>query len=137
MRSSSGSIFIVIGTGLLKPNISAIVGDLYPEGGARRDAGFSIFYMGINSGAFLGPIVTGSLGEARRLALGLRRRRRRHVARIDHLSPPRAEQRSGNRHRHHAEPDPVAQAQEVGRAKLILAIGVAIIAIVVGSRRPA
>src|SRR5215831_6079055 len=47
-----GLIFIVLGTGLLKPNISAIVGDLYPEGGARRDAGFSIFYMGINSGSF-------------------------------------------------------------------------------------
>src|SRR5215211_379554 len=44
-----GLIFIVLGTGLLKPNISAIVGDLYPEGGARRDAGFSIFYVGINS----------------------------------------------------------------------------------------
>ncbi|MEO5567754.1 MAG: oligopeptide:H+ symporter, partial [Gemmatimonadaceae bacterium] len=48
-----GLIFIVMGTGLLKPNISAIVGDLYPEGGSRRDAGFSIFYMGINTGAFL------------------------------------------------------------------------------------
>ena len=47
-------IFIVLGTGLLKPNISAIVGDLYPEGGARRDAGFSIFYMGINTGAVVG-----------------------------------------------------------------------------------
>jgi len=43
-----GLILIVLGTGLLKPNISAIVGDLYPEGGERRDAGFSIFYMGIN-----------------------------------------------------------------------------------------
>src|SRR5690606_37593609 len=39
-----GLVLIVLGTGLLKPNISAIVGDLYPEGGARRDAGFSIFY---------------------------------------------------------------------------------------------
>src|SRR6476646_10804570 len=58
-----GLIFIVLGTGLLKPNISAIVGDLYPEGGARRDAGFSIFYMGINLGAFLGQIFTGLLGE--------------------------------------------------------------------------
>lgn len=58
-----GLVFIVLGTGLLKPNISAIVGDLYPEGGARRDAGFSIFYMGINTGAFLGQIVTGLLGE--------------------------------------------------------------------------
>jgi POT family proton-dependent oligopeptide transporter len=58
-----GLILIVLGTGLLKPNISAIVGDLYPEGGARRDAGFSIFYMGINLGAFLGQLVTGFLGE--------------------------------------------------------------------------
>lgn len=58
-----GLAFIVLGTGLLKPNISAIVGDLYPEGGARRDAGFSIFYMGINTGAFIGQLVTGALGE--------------------------------------------------------------------------
>jgi POT family proton-dependent oligopeptide transporter len=58
-----GLILIVLGTGLLKPNISAIVGDLYPEGGARRDAGFSIFYMGINIGAFFGQLVTGFLGE--------------------------------------------------------------------------
>jgi POT family proton-dependent oligopeptide transporter len=59
----AGLVLIVLGTGLLKPNISAIVGDLYPEGGARRDAGFSIFYMGINTGAFLGQLVTGFLGE--------------------------------------------------------------------------
>ena len=58
-----GLILIVLGTGLLKPNISAIVGDLYPEGGARRDAGFSIFYMGINVGALAAPLITGFLGE--------------------------------------------------------------------------
>src|SRR5215467_14150369 len=58
-----GLILVVLGTGLLKPNISAIVGDLYPEGGARRDAGFSIFYMGINGGAVLGQFITGFLGE--------------------------------------------------------------------------
>src|SRR5260370_13397313 len=58
-----GLILIVLGTGLLKPNISAIVGDLYPEGGARRDAGFSIFYMGINTGAVFGQLITGFLGE--------------------------------------------------------------------------
>jgi proton-dependent oligopeptide transporter, POT family len=58
-----GLFLIVCGTGLLKPNISAIVGDLYPEGGARRDAGFSIFYMGINVGALIAPLVTGYLGE--------------------------------------------------------------------------
>ncbi|HJU89954.1 MAG TPA: peptide MFS transporter [Gemmatimonadaceae bacterium] len=58
-----GLILIVMGTGLLKPNISAIVGDLYPEGGSRRDAGFSMFYMGINIGALAAPIITGLLGE--------------------------------------------------------------------------
>lgn len=58
-----GLVLIVLGTGLLKPNISAMVGDLYPEGGARRDAGFSVFYMGINSGAVLGQLFTGLLGE--------------------------------------------------------------------------
>jgi len=58
-----GLVLIPCGTGLLKPNVSAVVGDLYPEGGARRDAGFSIFYMGINLGAFLGQLVTGYLGE--------------------------------------------------------------------------
>jgi POT family proton-dependent oligopeptide transporter len=58
-----GLALIVIGTGLLKPSISTVVGELYPEGGARRDAGFSIYYMGINLGAFLGPLVCGLLGE--------------------------------------------------------------------------
>jgi POT family proton-dependent oligopeptide transporter len=54
-----GLIVIVLGTGLLKPNISTMVGRLYPEGGGRRDAGFTIFYMGINLGAMIGPIICG------------------------------------------------------------------------------
>ena len=58
-----GLILIVIGTGLLKPNVSTIVGELYPEGGAARDAGFSVYYMGINLGAFLGPLACGYFGE--------------------------------------------------------------------------
>ncbi len=59
-----GLILIAIGTGLLKPNISAIVGNLYKENeSARRDAGFSIFYSGINIGAFLAPLITSPLGE--------------------------------------------------------------------------
>lgn len=58
-----GLVFIVVGTGLLKPNVSSMVGELYPEGGARRDAGFSIFYMGINFGAILGPTLCSILGE--------------------------------------------------------------------------
>lgn len=52
-----GLLVIATGVGLLKPNVSALVASLYPEGGARRDAGFSIFYMGINTGGFLGPVV--------------------------------------------------------------------------------
>jgi len=56
-----GLILIVVGTGLLKPNISSCVGELYPEGGARRDAGYVLYYMGINVGAFAGPIVCGWL----------------------------------------------------------------------------
>jgi POT family proton-dependent oligopeptide transporter len=59
----TGLVLIVIGTGLLKPNISAMVGDLYPQPGPRRDAGFSIFYMGINFGALLAPLITSPLGE--------------------------------------------------------------------------
>jgi proton-dependent oligopeptide transporter, POT family len=59
-----GLILIACGTGLLKPNISAMVGQLYSEGDQRRDAGFSIFYMGINLGAFLSPIVVGFLAQA-------------------------------------------------------------------------
>ena len=58
-----GLATVAIGTGLLKPNISSIVGELYPEGGARRDAGFSIFYMGINVGGALGMLTVGFLGE--------------------------------------------------------------------------
>jgi proton-dependent oligopeptide transporter, POT family len=59
----AGLAVIVLGTGLLKPNISALVAALYPEGGARRDAGFTVFYMGINSGAMLGPFVTAWLAQ--------------------------------------------------------------------------
>jgi len=58
-----GLIFIVLGTGLLKPNISVIVGQLYSAEDARRDSAFSIFYMGINLGGFLGPLVTGYLAQ--------------------------------------------------------------------------
>jgi POT family proton-dependent oligopeptide transporter len=53
-----GLLVIIAGVGLLKPNVSAMVAELYPEGGARLDAGFTVFYMGINVGATLGPIVT-------------------------------------------------------------------------------
>ena len=54
-----GLLLIALGTGLLKPNISAMVGDLYDETDTRRDAGFSLFYMGINIGSLLAPLITG------------------------------------------------------------------------------
>jgi len=58
-----GLFLIVLGTGLLKGNVSVIVGQLYGEKDQRRDAGFSIFYMGINLGAFIAPLVCGYLGQ--------------------------------------------------------------------------
>lgn len=59
-----GLALIAIGTGLFKPNISALVGALYSRDDTRRDAGFSLFYMGINIGAFLAPLVTGFLAQS-------------------------------------------------------------------------
>jgi proton-dependent oligopeptide transporter, POT family len=58
-----GLLLLILGNGLFKPNISTMVGDLYPQGDARRDGAFTIFYMGINSGAFLAPLVCSTLGE--------------------------------------------------------------------------
>jgi proton-dependent oligopeptide transporter, POT family len=58
-----GLLVIVLGTGLLKPNATALVAQLYPQGGAPLDAGFTIYYVGVNVGATLGPLVTGYLAE--------------------------------------------------------------------------
>ena len=67
-----GLFLVIIGTGLLKPNVSTVVGQLYTEEDKRRDSGFSIFYMGINLGAFVAPLVCGWLaqGEGFRSMLG-------------------------------------------------------------------
>lgn len=59
----AGLTLIAIGTGLLKPNISTMVGSLYSENDPRRDSGFSIFYMGINIGALLAPLTVGYLAQ--------------------------------------------------------------------------
>jgi POT family proton-dependent oligopeptide transporter len=126
-----GLLLIVLGTGLLKPNISAIVGDLYPEGGSRRDAGFSIFYMGINMGAFFGQLVTGLLGERVGWHWGF------GAAGVGMLLGLvvywwRAPKTLGNigmeitRH-----PDPVVQERQVRRGKLGVYIGLGLIAVVV------
>lgn len=58
-----GMVAIALGTGLLKPNISAMVGNLYSEGDLRRDSGFSIFYIGINLGGMVAPLVCGTVGQ--------------------------------------------------------------------------
>lgn len=59
-----GLLLVVLGTGLLKPNISAMVGQIYTPDDDRRDAGFSLFYMGINIGAFAAPLVCGLLAQS-------------------------------------------------------------------------
>ena len=126
-----GLVLIVLGTGLLKPNISAIVGDLYPEGGSRRDAGFSIFYMGINMGAFFGQLVTGLLGErvgwhwgfgaaGVGMLLGLT---------IYWLRAPKTLGSIGMEISRH--PDPVVQDRQMRRGKMGVFIGLGILAGVV------
>lgn len=63
-------VLIVLGTGLLKPNVSSVVGELYSEQDQRRDAGFSIFYMGINLGSFIAPLIVGTIGMNYNFHLG-------------------------------------------------------------------
>jgi len=58
-----GLVLLMVGTGLLKPNVSTIVGQLYKANDVRRDSGFSIFYMGINIGALISPLICGYIGE--------------------------------------------------------------------------
>ena len=59
---------LVLGNGFFKPNISTMVGNLYPQGDARRDGAYTIFYMGINLGAFFAPLVCGPSARASRSA---------------------------------------------------------------------
>ncbi len=126
-----GLILIVLGTGLLKPNISAIVGDLYPEGGERRDAGFSIFYMGINTGATFGQLITGILGENYGFHWGF------GAAGIGMLFgliwfAVRSRSTLGNigieRSR---DPDPTIQAGKENMVKMVVGVGLAIITLMV------
>lgn len=58
-----GLVFMILGNGLFKPNISSMVGNLYPDSSSKKDAGYTIFYMGINAGAFLGMLLCGYIGE--------------------------------------------------------------------------
>src|SRR5690349_8216524 len=59
----AGLALLMFGTGMLKGNVSTIVGQLYPKGDPRRDSGFSIFYMGINIGALISPLICSYVGE--------------------------------------------------------------------------
>ncbi|TYP94357.1 POT family proton-dependent oligopeptide transporter [Sphingobacterium allocomposti] len=65
-----GLALMIIGNGLFKPNISSMVGQIYPDNSAKKDAGYTIFYMGINSGAFLGMLLCGYIGEKEGWHLG-------------------------------------------------------------------
>ena len=58
-----GLAFMILGNGMFKPNISSMVGQLYPDNSTKKDAGYTIFYMGINAGAFLGMLLCGYIGE--------------------------------------------------------------------------
>ncbi len=62
----TGLTLIIIGTGFFKPNVSTMVGQIYADGDSRRDAGFTIFYVGINTGAFLGGLICGYLADTTR-----------------------------------------------------------------------
>ena len=89
-----GLVLIVLGTGLLKPNVSTIVGTLYTRDDPRRDAGFSLFYMGINLGAFIAPLDHRLARTEDQLAHRIRGRRRRdgarpHPVRLRHEVPRR------------------------------------------------
>lgn len=66
----TGLVLLMCGTGLLKANVSTIVGQLYAPGDPRRDSGFSIFYMGINLGAFFSPLICGWVGQTISWRLG-------------------------------------------------------------------
>jgi len=66
----SGLALLMLGTGMLKPNVSTIVGQLYSQDDKRRDAAFSIFYMGINVGALVSPLICGWVGEKVNWRLG-------------------------------------------------------------------
>ncbi|MFV0389594.1 MAG: peptide MFS transporter [Pyrinomonadaceae bacterium] len=126
-----GLVLIVLGTGLLKPNISAMVGELYPEGGERRDAGFSIFYMGINIGSLAGQFLTGFLGESVGwhwgfgaagvgMLIGLAVFVTRSKATLGEI---------GNEVT--IDPDPAKQARQVLLVKATTGIGIAAIALVI------
>src|SRR5262245_20885026 len=133
-----GLVLIVCGTGLLKPNISVIVGQLYTKEDVRRDAAFSLFYMGINLGAFIGPLITGYLAQdagfrARLTSWGMDPNSAWHwgfgaagvgmtLGLIQYMLGSRALGAAGAQPTRPADPE--AAARQTNQAKLWLGIGV-------------
>ena len=106
-----GLLLVVIGTGLLKPNVSAMVGQLYAADDVRRDAGFSIYYMGINTGGFVAPLVCGWLAQGegfRRMLAGCALRSGKLARFVLFLMPSRNSQRCMNCLRSHRASRPAA-----------------------------
>ena len=66
----AGLVLLILGNGFFKPNISSIVGQLYANEGAKKDSAYTIFYMGINAGAFLGILLCGYIGEKTQWSYG-------------------------------------------------------------------
>ena len=88
----SGLVLLACGSGLLKPNVSTLVGNLYRDRPELRDQGFNIFYMGINLGAFISPLTVSWLRTALRLGPGVHVGGRRDAAvarRLHHVQPLR------------------------------------------------
>lgn len=125
-----GLILIVLGTGLLKPNISAMVGDLYPEGGARKDAGFSIFYMGINLGAFIGQLITGFLGEKIGWHWGFTAAGVAMIIGLVQFWLMSAKTLGDIGSEPTRHPDPAVQAKQESTVKLAIGVGLSILALV-------
>jgi POT family proton-dependent oligopeptide transporter len=126
-----GLLLVILGTGMLKPNVSAIVGELYGEHDARRDGGFTIFYMGINLGAFLGPLVCGTLGQSERFGwhYGFAAAGVGMLFGVVQFWLTKDRLGGAGEHPVHST-DPVKDAADRRRGWMIVAAGVAIIAVV-------
>ena len=123
-----GLVLLVLGTGLLKPNVSTIVGQLYSPGDVRRDAGFSIFYMGINLGAFIAPLIVGYVGQRVNWNLGF-------LFAGFGMTLGLIQYTLGSRHLGHAglHPVPTETAEERAKVHRAAWTGVAAVVIVIGA----
>ena len=119
----SGLVVVAIGTGLLKPNISTIVGQLYTPEDRRRDSGFSIFYMGINLGALLAPLVCGPVGTGVNWQLGFALAGIGMAAGVVTFAAGRPKLGGAGLH-----PAPASSPEEAARTRAYLRNGIAVLA---------